>query len=151
MIEDYLQDGDVNLPATDEQPAPGLAAYAEQEPAAAPAAGGGGVEPFTDAEVASFVAQISSYGLPIDALTDYQQAFIARSGLAFTALQLGEALAAYGIGKGGVFDNVPPWMRLAAGVVVIGGVVVVTRREFSGGVPAASPGGSGVAEVGDAA
>ena len=116
----------------------GLAGYAVADDPAA-AAGGAPeperpeLEPYTAEELAQITAGLSALGLPAENLDAYQRAVLARTRPAFSMLGIGEALAAYGIGKGGGLDAMPPWVRLVAGVAVVGFTVAGARREFARG------------------
>lgn len=134
----------------------GLAGYAAADESAAAAGAGPApepappeLEPYSAEELAQITAGLSALGLPAENLDAYQRAVLARTRPAFQMLGIGEALAAYGIGKGGGLEAMPPWVRLVAGVAVVGFTVVGARREFARGPndpePDAEAGASGAA------
>ena len=92
------------------------------------------VEAYTPDELAALLAALSAYGVPVENLDAYQRAILARTRPALELLDVGDALLAYGVGKGGPgLSNLPPWARLLAGVAVVGVTVVMTRKEHGAG------------------
>jgi hypothetical protein len=115
----------------------GLAGYETDAATAAAGAAEGAappprdaLEPYTAEELAQLTAGLSALGIPAGNLDAYQRAVLARTRPAFEMLGMGEALAAYGVGHGSGIDAMPAWVRLLAGVGVVGFLVVGARREF---------------------
>ncbi|WP_240307662.1 hypothetical protein [Thermus caldifontis] len=88
------------------------------------------VIPFTGEELANGTAMLLMLGLRLQSPEEvqaFQRAFQAASILppaqVLDALKVGEALAQYGIGKNrlpmGQVENLPPWVRIALGGVVL--------------------------------
>lgn len=119
--------------------------------------------PFTGEEIANGTALLLGLGLRLQSpeeVAAFQRAFQSTTLLppaqVLDALKVGEALAAYGIGKNrlpgaGRLADLPPWMRILAGGAVLalaayGGV----RAAMEVRARSAGPGGPGsVGEVGD--
>jgi hypothetical protein len=88
------------------------------------------VEPWSDEEIISGVAVSVVLGLAQqgqlrtpDEVEIFNTSFMKVAPAAIKTLKIGEALAVYGIGKNtgvGGLERLPPWVRLALGVVGIG-------------------------------
>ncbi|WP_034343084.1 hypothetical protein [Deinococcus misasensis] len=125
-------------PATD--PAPDLDAFqaqANQNPSASdgqtdtkpPVE----LKPIDTKKLLENIAKYSSVGLPKSAKKGYQEA-IAENDMLEVALDmigLPELLAKYGSSAGGVAQQMPDWVRLIAGVGIIGYFVASARRDYA--------------------
>lgn len=113
---------------------------------------GASVEPFTAEEIVSGAAFVLVLGLRLenDAETAaFREAFgwvlrpVLPTAKVLEQLEIGQALAQYGIGKGmglggGGLDMLPAWARLAAGVVALGVAGYMGKQAVikeRGGVP----------------
>ena len=98
-------------------------------------------KPLKDEDLIAVIAQVSSIGLPPDLAEQYAKEISNDPLLNWGFGMIGMADALEKMGFNGSGQSLPPWMRVAGGLVVAGWVVMQTRGRY--GQPLTDPANPG--------